>query len=123
MKQLILHLFEKSDTEQNEREYQIYLNTAFEGRIPDDFKNVPLFSEQSDLEEILRFHLLTNKGLLALKRVLWTLKETMTIIEYNPMLIQIISMLLIFLSESDSYCVIKKMITISEQMISGDDLE
>lgn len=66
--------------------------------------------------------MLTNKGLLALKRVLWTLKETMVIIEYNPMLIQIISVLLIFLSESDTYCVIKQMITISEEMIA-DDLE
>lgn len=122
MKQFILHLFERLDTKQNDKEYEIYLNTAFEGRIPDDFKNVPLFSEQNDLEEILRFHFLTNKGLLALKRVLWTLKETMTIIEYNPMLIQIISVLLIFISESDTYCVVKKMIKMSEEMIA-DSLE
>jgi len=35
---------ERIDKKKNKEEYEVYLMTAMDGRIPDDFMNVPLFS-------------------------------------------------------------------------------
>ncbi len=74
MKRVILFLFDKRNEQNNKEKYEIYLKSTFKERIPDDFKNVPLFSEHKELEDILKFHVLNKAGILSLKRILWVLK-------------------------------------------------
>jgi hypothetical protein len=79
-----------------------------------NLNTAPTLCEFENIEEALRVNMLTNKGLSALKRILWTLKLTSINLDYNPVIVQILSILLIFLTESDAYCVVKTMIDQSQ---------
>ena len=66
LKKVILQIFKKS-WKNNEIEYKSALDLKFDGKIPNSLRNAPLFSTGNSLEEIMKLHFLTPKGLLVIK--------------------------------------------------------
>ncbi|EGR28462.1 Ras family protein, putative [Ichthyophthirius multifiliis] len=127
MKQIILDIYKRTFTD-NEMEYQIALKIVFKDQIPANFRNTPIFMQDNrPLEEIVKINILNKQGYDALKRIMWVLTEMYFQIEYNPMVIQIASMLLVFIKEEDAYCVLKCMIEDSIKLLNtnnqGDEVQ
>ncbi|CAD8063609.1 unnamed protein product [Paramecium sonneborni] len=119
-----------------EAEYLSALKVVFKNKqIPKTFKNVPLFgcntNENDEDEEfnylnesekkiqlILKVQILNQQGIEALIRLLWIVNNLNHFLEYNPMLLHIIVLLLIFLSEAQTYCVLQFMIKDSQQCLN-----
>ena len=57
----------------------------------------------------------------ALKRILWVIKETCFFLNYSPMIIQILNILLIFLTEAEAYFCIKTMIETSKFLLDENE--
>lgn len=95
-------------------QYKATVGVVFKNReLPTSFKNVPLFGVQEDffdefedvvetdrkLQLLLHCHMLKEQGIQALVRLLWVIHQQFHQVEYNPMLLQLAPMLLIFLKE------------------------
>lgn len=70
---------------------------------------VPTFCDKS-LSEILPFHYLNDKGLEALKEVLWLLNGVLPKLEYAPGIVGLSSILLLFLSKEETYELVRNVI-------------
>ena len=70
----------------------------------DDF--VPYFTGNKTLKESLPIHFLNENGILALKEILWMINNNYANIEYSPLLIKIISLILIFCNKYETYEII-----------------
>ena len=62
MRTVILDIF-KRKYENNDFEYELTLKSVFKDYIPQNFKNIPSFSNSSDIADILMFHVLTENGI------------------------------------------------------------
>lgn len=114
IRDILLHMYKKMFVD-NESEYQTRSSVIFQDKIPTSFKNTPTFAAEETLEGLLKINLLTPAGLIALKRILWILKESIRYLEYSPMLPLILSLMLLFLTEAEAYCIVKVML---EQSLS-----
>lgn len=128
MRTVILFLFNRNFSN-NELEYKTKLDIIFKGKVPSNIKNCPSFTEKK-LEEEIKLNFLTKEGISALKRILWVLKESYAYLEYSPMIVQIVSIFLLFMSEAEAFACIDSMVKLSHQdlksqslTLSGDDLE
>jgi hypothetical protein len=74
----------------------------------DDF--VPFFTGFKTFKESLPVHYLNEKGLLAVKEILWMVNNTYANIEFSPIIIQLISFLLVFCSKPETYEIICKIL-------------
>lgn len=61
MRSVILEMFKRND-ENNESHYQTVFKTAFGEKAPFFFKNVPTFTENNDLPDMIKFHFLNEDG-------------------------------------------------------------
>lgn len=52
----------------------------------------------------------------ALKRLLWLFRKTQ-IFEYSPLLAHVISLLLIFLSEAETFCIVEMLLDESKKIL------
>lgn len=52
-----------------------------------------------------------------MKRLLWLFKETYSELEYSPLIVHSLSFLLIFLTESEAYFVIKRLLDDSKKIL------
>lgn len=62
MRTVILDIF-KRKYENNDFEYEVILKAIFKDYIPQNFKNIPSFSNSSDLNDVLLFHVLNDNGI------------------------------------------------------------
>ena len=74
----------------------------------DDF--VPFFTGFKTFKESLPIHYLNEKGLLAVKEILWMVNTTYANIEFSPIIIQLISIILVFCSKEETYEIICKIL-------------
>ena len=63
---------------------------------------VPYFTGFKSLEDSLPIHFLNKSGILALKEILWILNNLYSNIEFSPLIIQLLSMILVFFNKYES---------------------
>lgn len=91
-------------------DYANKIKNVFKGRSFSEIEiKSPTFSTKL-LEERLPFHYLNEKGIQALKEVTWLLNAVLPKIEYCPMLLNIASLLLIFMPKEETYEVLRNII-------------
>ena len=61
MRTVVLEMF-KLTYERNDLHYEAVFNAAFKDRAPAIFKNVPTFTEQEHLPDMVKFHFLNENG-------------------------------------------------------------
>ena len=132
IRDIILNLFDLK-YENNDLKYSTQLKAVFDS-IPSTFKNVPLFTDEESLHNVLTLHFLNEDGLLvdsnyhnswsithiykqAIKRILWVFRKSFPRLEYCPMLAPTISLLLVFLSEAEAYCAAHYMLEESTKLL------
>ena len=62
MRTVLLDIFKRTYAN-NDMEYETILKVVFNNHVPTSFKNVPTFSENENLEEILVVNYLNEKGI------------------------------------------------------------
>ena len=120
LRHVVLDIFERNSYSAN-IEYECASKVAFADHIPETFKNVPLFSYSNEIEEVLPVHYLNEEGIMALKRIMWVFDKNIPRLEYCPILSQVVSLLLVFMTESEGYCVVKEMIDRSQNLIEDKE--
>ena len=109
MHDFLLKLFDL--TEMNTKNFVAKYEYTFKKHDPknlDDF--VPFFTGFKTFDESLPIHYLNDKGLLAVKEILWMVNSTYTNIEFSPIIIQLISFILVFCSREETYEIICKIL-------------
>jgi len=115
---VLLPLFENS-LHRIEDDYRIALNVTFNWKVPDSFKNVPLFCHSNDPDEVLAPNFLTYQGLEPFKRIMWIFEKNVMGLEYNPMLSHCVALLLLHFKEAETYCVVKAMLDRSKAPVDA----
>ena len=104
MHTFILRLFNiKKNEETLINNYVKILNFVLKGYKTEYLENyVPFFTGLKKLEDSLPVHFLNNSGILALKEILWMLYELYPNIEFSPLIIQLLSMILVFCNKYEA---------------------
>eukprot|EP00743_Colponemidia_sp_Colp-15_P005397 GILK01005799.1.p1 GENE.GILK01005799.1~~GILK01005799.1.p1 ORF type:complete len:571 (-),score=82.39 GILK01005799.1:179-1648(-) len=102
--------------QQNPNFYQQVLADVFGARVPDKFyRKVPTFSLAPDavptsFEQVVPKHMLTQQGIKSAQRILWTINMYHPEIEYCPAIPRILSLLLLYLTESEAFTVLHELL-------------
>ena len=75
-------------------------------------KNCPTFTNKY-FDESLQVNYLNEKGISALKEILWCLNSVIGPIEYSPLIIKVSSILLLFISKEETYEVMRQLLEIN----------
>ena len=105
----LLKLFNLSDITPNN--YQSQYEYTFKNHDPknlDDF--IPLFTGFKTFKESLPIHYLNENGLLVVKEILWMINNTYANIEFSPIIIQLISLILLFCNKYETYEIMSKLL-------------
>ena len=105
----LLKLFNLSDIKENN--YKTQYEYTFKTHDPknlDDF--VPFFTGFKTFKESLPIHYLNEKGLLVVKEILWMINNTYANIEFSPIIIQLISIILVFCNKYETYEIMCKLL-------------
>ena len=79
------------------------LNLVLKGYQTENLENyVPYYTGFKRLEESLPIHFLNKRGILALKEILWMLNHLYPKIEFSPLIIQLLSMILVFCNKYEA---------------------
>jgi len=107
IKKIVLKMF---NVEFSKDDYENKRKEVLKGREFSDMGNqVPTFCDKS-LEGVLPFHYLNEKGVDALKEVLWLVNGVLPKVEYAPCIVGLASVLLLFLSKEETYELIRNII-------------
>ena len=105
----LLKLFNLSDiTENNYKTQYEYTFKTHDPKNLDDF--VPFFTGFKTFKESLPIHYLNEKGLLVVKEILWMINNTYANIEFSPIIIQLISIILVFCNKYETYEIMCKLL-------------
>ena len=104
MNRFLLRLFNISKSEDTLiNNYKKILNMVLKGYKSENLENyVPCFTGLKKLEDSLPIHFLNKSGILALKEILWMLNQLYPNIEFSPLIIQILSMILVFCNKYEA---------------------
>ena len=105
----LLKLFNLSEVKENN--YKTQYEYTFKTHDPknlDDF--VPFFTGFKTFKESLPIHYLNEKGLLVVKEILWMINNTYANIEFSPIIIQLISIILVFCNKYETYEIMCKLL-------------
>ena len=104
MNRFLLRLFNISKSEDTLiNNYKKILNMVLKGYKSENLENyVPYFTGLKKLEDSLPIHFLNKSGILALKEILWMLNQLYPNIEFSPLIIQVLSMILLFCSKYEA---------------------
>ena len=104
MNRFILRLFNISKSEETlVNNYKKILNLVLKGYKSINLQNyVPFFTGLKKLEDSLPIHFLNKSGILALKEILWMLNQLYPNIEFSPLIIQVLSMILVFCNKYEA---------------------
>lgn len=98
--------------------YQNNYKAILKEHNPEDFADyVPYFTGIKNLNESLSVNYLNESGILKLKEILWMLNSANVNIEYCPILIKIISLLLTFCSPEEVYGISKVIFDLNSKVI------
>lgn len=119
MRQIILKMFNVSFTKEDVENKR---KDVFKGRDCSELEEqCPTFTTKS-FDEILPVHFLNEKGIKALKEILWLLNGILPKLEYCPMLLTVASLLLIFLSKEETYELLRNIIEIDQKVEESNSL-
>ena len=98
MYQFILKLFNINKSNENLiNNYNKILEISLKGYNSEYLENYfPSFTSQKKIEDVLPIHYLNRRGILALKEILWMIFHLYPQIEFCPMIIQLLSLILVF---------------------------
>jgi hypothetical protein len=122
IRELILRLFDYEEDPKNKREYNI---SNFERIKESVLKNhssksmgdyVPNFSGFETLVESLPVNYLNEIGYCNLREILWIINSIKNDIEYSPIIINIVHLLLIFCNPEETYAIIKNLIDMNNKI-------
>ena len=104
MHRFIMRLF--NITKKNEtliNNYQKILKLVLKGYKSEYLENyVPYFTGFKKLQDSLPIHFLNKSGILAMKEILWMLYQLYPKIEFCPLIIQLLSMILVFFNKYEA---------------------
>ena len=107
MHNIILKMF---NIDFSPQDYQNKVKIILKGRSFSDLEGIcPSFSPKT-FEETIPFHYLNEKGILALKEISWLLNGVLPKIDYCPTILNLGSLLLLFLSKEETYEVLRTII-------------
>ena len=102
MHDFLLKLFNLSDV--NDKNFTVKYEYTFKTHDPKNLEDfVPFFTGFKTFKESLPVHYLNEKGLLATEEILWMINNTYANIEYSPIIIQLISLILVFCNKEETY--------------------
>ena len=105
----LLKLFNLSEVKQNNYKSQYeYTFKTHDPKYLDDF--VPFFTGFKTFKESLPIHYLNEKGLIVVKEILWMINNSYANIEFSPIIIQLISLILIFCNKYETYEIMCKIL-------------
>ena len=104
MNRFILRLFNITKDQNTLRNnYTKLLNMVLKGYKIENLGNyIPYFTGLKKLEESLPIHFLNKSGIFALKEILWMLYQLYPNIEFSPLIIQLLSMILVFCNKYEA---------------------
>ena len=104
MHRFIMRLFNITKNEEIlVNNYKKILKLALKGYKTENLENyVPFFTGLKKLEDSLPIHFLNKSGIFALKEILWMLNQLYPNIEFSPLIIQILSMILVFCNKYEA---------------------
>ena len=106
-KNIILKMF---NVEYSTEDFENKIKDVLKGRSFSDIDDqCPSFTDKT-FEESLPFHYLNEKGINALKEVVWLLNGVLPKIEYSPTLLSVGSLLLLFLNKEETYEVLRNIV-------------
>jgi len=114
---VVLELFIKTKNN-NSLEYNTAENVAFKSGFNSLTMNIPFFSEIKSLDTAVPMNFLNEKGVEALKKIMWIFQKNTPRLEYSPMLPTIVSILLIFMKEEEVFTVTKTMLEDSDKTLN-----
>lgn len=113
MREFLLKLFNIPE-DLSDLNYRTTYGLAFKQFNPDDLGEfVPYFTGKMTLNESLPVHFLNDNGIIALKEILWMINTTIGNIEHSPLIIKIISILLLFCNNIETFEIISKIIELN----------
>jgi len=95
--------------------YNSLLKQIFGDSVPSSFSKVPTFSDKENPESFLNDVYLMPEGICAWKRVLWVLSEFHPFVKHCPQVLSVSSLLLVYLNEAETYSVMTKLLSFSEE--------
>ncbi len=116
LRTVILEMFKKT-FENNELDYESSLKVIFQENVPMSFKNTCTFADEERLEDVLKINFLTDEGKYTVKKILWIFRKSFSKLDYCPMLPQSLALLLLFLSEAETYTVTRIMLEESVRLL------
>ena len=104
MNKFILKLFNITKSDENLiNNYKKILEISLKGYKTEYLENYfPTFTSQKKLEDVLPIHFLNKRGILALKEILWMIYHLYPHIEFCPLIIQLLSLILIFCNKYEA---------------------
>ena len=119
MRDVILKMF---NVEFSKEDYENKKKDVFKGRSLSDLEDqCPSFTDKT-FEESLPFHYLNEKGINALKEVVWLLNGVLPKIEYSPTLLSVASLLLLFMPKEETYEVLRNIIESDQNIVELNKL-
>ena len=104
MNKFILKLFNITKSDENLiNNYKKILEISLKGYKTEYLENYfPTFTSQKKLEDVLPIHFLNKRGILALKEILWMIYHLYPHIEFCPLIIQLLSLILVFCNKYEA---------------------
>ena len=104
MHRFILKLFNINKSDDSLiNNYKKILEISLKGYKTEYLENYfPLFTNQTKFEDVLPIHFLNKRGILALKEILWMIYHLYPQIEFCPLIIQLLSIILVFCNKYEA---------------------
>jgi len=106
---VILEIFKLMYSD-NQLAYECAVKSAFGDNIPESFVNIPPISSHEQIHQVLKVHFLNVDGVYTVEKLLWVFYKNVPNLKYCPMLPQVLSLLLLFVTEAEAYAIGKTMI-------------
>lgn len=108
MHDFLLKLF---DIKVKQSHYEDVHRVTFNGHDPKNVNEfVPYYTGKTTLNESLPIHFLNEKGIQALKEILWMINGIIGNIEFSPLIIKITSMILMFCTKQETFEFMSKLL-------------
>jgi hypothetical protein len=97
-------------------DYNRCILQSFSGEFPDEVSRVPSYSSNRDIDAVIKKNYLIEDGKAAMRRILIAIHRKHSNIVFAPHIPAVVSMLLLYLQEFETYFVMDKLIINSEEM-------
>ena len=91
----------------------LYPVSTIQDESPSIFNHVPTFSQHSKIKDAVKKLYITDEGVVALSRIMWVISNFNNSITFSPQIISVASLLLVYITEEETYAAISQMILYS----------